>query len=60
MEQKKTGEKFDEEKKSQGLAIHARGSLGLLALGAVGIKAWRKVRAEEEEKKEKKGSRKEK
>ena len=30
--------------------ISAAGSLGLLALGAVGIKAWRKKRAEENEK----------
>lgn len=30
--------------------IPAGGSLGLLALGAVGIKAWRKKREEEEQK----------
>jgi hypothetical protein len=30
--------------------IPAAGSLGLLALGAVGIKAWRKKRDEENEK----------
>ena len=34
--------------------IHSDGALGILALGAVGIKAWRKVRLEEKEKSNKK------
>lgn len=39
-------DKGDKEK-SLPLAVTAEGSLGLLALGAVGIKAWRKKRDEE-------------
>lgn len=39
--QKKSKENFD---------IPVEGSLGLLALGAVGLKAWRKKRDEEESK----------
>jgi hypothetical protein len=35
----------------QNYEVTSQGSLGLLALGAVGIKAWRKKRKEEEEEK---------
>jgi hypothetical protein len=42
--------KNSDEELPKNYEVTAQGSLGLLALGAVGIKAWRKKRKEEEEK----------
>ncbi|MBL0329893.1 MAG: hypothetical protein IPP64_10870 [Bacteroidetes bacterium] len=39
--------KFDSNKQKKTIEIPAEGALGILALGAVGIKAWRKKRAED-------------
>lgn len=41
-------ENNNEKKISQPVEITTDGSLGILALGAVGIKAWKKKRAEQE------------
>ena len=43
---KKSSENINSKKIINAIEIPADGSLGLLALGAVGIKAWRKKREE--------------
>lgn len=43
-----------EEKKKIALEITEKGSLGLLALGDIGIKAWREVKATARQKRKKK------
>jgi hypothetical protein len=45
-----TSENNEEKNPINMTAIPTAGSLGLLALGAVGIKAWREKREEEKEK----------
>lgn len=40
-------DKFKSNKKNNFIEIPSEGALGLLALGAVGIKAWRKKREED-------------
>ena len=45
--EKNSGENINSKKIINAIEIPADGSLGLLALGAVGIKAWRKKRDEE-------------
>lgn len=48
---KNSSENINSKKIINAIEIPADGSLGLLALGAVGIKAWRKKRGEEKSKK---------
>ncbi len=45
--EKNSGENINSKKIINAIEIPADGSLGLLTLGAVGIKAWRKKRDEE-------------
>ncbi len=46
MKKNTPSENSNEQKSFNAIEIPASGSLGLLALGAVGIKAWRKKREE--------------
>ena len=50
MENKTPSENTNKIKSSETFEIPANGALGLLALGAAGIKAWRKKREEEKSK----------
>lgn len=43
----KSGKPDDEKQASKTYEVTAEGSLGLLALGVVGLRAWRKKRDEE-------------
>lgn len=52
--EKNSGENINSKKIINAIEIPADGSLGLLALGAVGVKAWRKKRDEEKLKENKK------
>ena len=50
MKKSASPENNNETNLSKPIEITADGSLGILALGAVGIKAWKKKRAEEQSK----------
>ena len=56
MKNQNTKEKEPSKDKKTEFIIPEKGSIGLLALGAVGLKAWRKVRREASLKKIKKNN----